>query len=75
MRWLTLAEATEATGQTTHTIRTLIRQGRLPAYRFTRRLLFRPDDVQHLIEDARLTAPIVDDPPMPDRVDAAEGSR
>jgi len=53
--WLTLPEVVDRIGVgSKHTIRTLVRQGRLPAYQFTRRLLFRPEDVDQLVQDCQV---------------------
>lgn len=54
MQWLTLTEAAERLGQSQHLERTLVRNGRLPAYRFTRRLPFKPEEVDQLVADGRV---------------------
>lgn len=55
MEWLTKPEAMTALGiDSEHTLRTLVRHGRLPAYQLTRRLLFKPEDVEALIADSRV---------------------
>jgi len=57
MKWLTKPEAMAALGiESEHTMRSLVRLGRLPAYQFTRRLLFKPEDVARLVADSRVGA-------------------
>lgn len=55
MEWLTKSEAMAALGiDSEHTLRTLVRRGRLPAYQLTRRLLFKPEDVDRLVSESRV---------------------
>jgi hypothetical protein len=55
MDWLTKPEVMVALGiRSEHTLRTLVRSGKLPAFQLTRRLLFRPEDVAAVVENSRV---------------------
>jgi excisionase family DNA binding protein len=51
---LTNEEAAEYTGLSLRAIRTLTETGRLPAYKVTRRLLYRREDLDKVIEASRV---------------------
>ncbi len=51
-RLLTLQEVADLLRISTHTVRALVRAGRLIPVRICRRLLFRPKDVQLLMDGA-----------------------
>lgn len=56
-KWLTKTEAMAVLGiDSENTMRSLVRLGRLPAYQFTRRLLFKPEDVERLVAECRVGA-------------------
>ena len=52
-RLLTLLEVAEMLRLSPHTIRAIVRDGRLRPTRICRRLLFSPDEVSRFVADAR----------------------
>jgi excisionase family DNA binding protein len=52
-RLLTLIDVAEMLRLSPHTIRMMVRKGRLHPLRICRRLLFEPADVQRLLDSAR----------------------
>lgn len=52
-RLLTLSDVAEMLRLSPHTIRMMVRKGRLHPLRICRRLLFEPADVQRLVDSAR----------------------
>jgi excisionase family DNA binding protein len=52
---LTLSEVAERLRLSSHTIRAMVRRGRLTPVRICRRLLFSADDLLHLLAEAKAT--------------------
>lgn len=52
-RLLTLSEVAESLRLSPHTIRAMVRQGRLQPVRICRRLLFSPEEVSRLLAEAK----------------------
>jgi excisionase family DNA binding protein len=52
-RLLTLAETADLLRLSPHTVRALVRKGKLRPVRICRRLLFAPDEVTRLLTEAR----------------------
>lgn len=50
---LTLLAVAKALCVSPHTVRSWVRQGKLKPVRLCRRLLFHPDDIARLLEEAR----------------------
>ena len=52
-RLLTLLSVAELLQISPHTVRAMVRQGRLHPVRLCRKLLFHPEDVERLVEESR----------------------
>ena len=56
-RLLTLLEVADMLRLSPHTIRAMVRKGRLQPVRISRRLLFHPDEISRLLEKSREVLP------------------